>query len=172
MRLATIVTLIILALDQALKWAVVVGLNLSEVLYIEVSPPWLNLTMAWNRGVNFGLFADDSVWLRFALVALAVVVTGWVWFWVRREGARPAMQIALGFLAGGALGNAIDRLVWGAVADFLNVSCCGIENPYAFNIADVAIFAGAIGLVIFDARKPAAKSRRGNKTRDGGKSTR
>jgi signal peptidase II len=161
MRLATIVTLIILALDQALKWAVVVGLNLSEVLYIEVSPPWLNLTMAWNRGVNFGLFADDSVWLRFALVALAVVVTGWVWFWVRREGARPAMQIALGFLAGGALGNAIDRLVWGAVADFLNVSCCGWINPWAFNVADIAIFIGAFGLIFTSGGKTPRDDRAG-----------
>jgi len=161
MRPATIVTLIILALDQALKWAVVVGLNLSEVLYIEVSPPWLNLTMAWNRGVNFGLFADDSVWLRFALVALAVVVTGWVWFWVRREGARPAMQIALGFLAGGALGNAIDRLVWGAVADFLNVSCCGWINPWAFNVADIAIFIGAFGLIFTSGGKTPRDDRAG-----------
>ncbi|WP_323035219.1 signal peptidase II [Pararhodobacter sp.] len=147
MRLATIITLVILALDQALKWAVVVGLNLADVLYIEVLPPYVNLTMAWNRGVNFGLFAADSLWLRFVLVALAVIVTGWVWFWVKRDGARPMMQIALGFLAGGALGNAIDRLVWGAVADFLNVSCCGWTNPWAFNVADIAIFIGAFGLI-------------------------
>jgi signal peptidase II len=52
-------------------------------------------------------------------------------------------------LVGGALGNVIDRIVYGAVADFLNISCCGIENPYAFNVADIAIFAGAIGLVIY-----------------------
>ncbi|MES2542698.1 MAG: signal peptidase II, partial [Pseudomonadota bacterium] len=58
-------------------------------------------------------------------------------------------ELAGGFLVGGALGNIIDRIAYGAVADFLNMSCCGIENPYAFNVADIAIFAGALGLVIF-----------------------
>jgi len=148
MRIAVWVSLVILALDQALKWAVVVGLNLREALYLEVWPPFLNLTMAWNRGVNFGLFADDSVWLRVVLVLLALAVTAWVWTWVRRDGARPLMQVALGFLAGGALGNAIDRVIWGAVADFLNVSCCGFVNPWAFNVADIAIFVGAFGLIL------------------------
>ena len=54
------------------------------------------------------------------------------------------------------MGNVIDRLAFGAVADFLNMSCCGIENPYAFNVADIAIFAGAAGLALFaEAKKPA-----------------
>jgi len=52
-------------------------------------------------------------------------------------------------LVGGALGNVIDRLIYGAVADFINMSCCGINNPYAFNIADIAVFIGAFGMVIF-----------------------
>lgn len=155
MRIATLTTLIILALDQALKWYVVKGLDLANTLFLTVWPPYLNLTMAWNRGVNFGLFAADSPWLPYALVALSVVITVWVWLWVQRDGARPAMQLALGFLAGGALGNAIDRLVWGAVADFLNVSCCGFSNPWAFNLADIAIFIGAFGLIFASGGKKA-----------------
>jgi signal peptidase II len=55
-------------------------------------------------------------------------------------------------VVGGALGNAADRIVHGAVADFLNMSCCGIRNPYAFNVADIAIFAGAVGLALFGER--------------------
>jgi signal peptidase II len=153
MRIALVTSLVILLADQVLKWWIVVGLNLREVLYIEVFPPYLNLTMAWNRGVNFGLFADESIWLRVALILLAVVVTAWVWVWVRREGAAPAMQVALGFLAGGAIGNAIDRVVWGAVADFLNMSCCGWRNPWAFNVADIAIFIGAFGLILASGAK-------------------
>ena len=47
------------------------------------------------------------------------------------------------------MGNVVDRLIYGAVADFLNMSCCGIENPFAFNVADIAVFAGALGLVVF-----------------------
>lgn len=147
MRAALVTSLIVLALDQALKWWVVAGLNLPEVRHIELLPPFLQLTMAWNQGVNFGLFAGDSAVLRTILVVLPVVVSIWVWIWARREGAGFWMQLAAGFLIGGALGNAIDRLVWGAVADFINVSCCGWQNPWAFNIADIAIFVGAFGLI-------------------------
>jgi len=153
MRIATLTLLAILALDQALKWFVVVGLNLREVLYIEVLPPWFSLTMAWNRGVNFGLFASDSDTTRWVLIALALFISAWVWLWVRREGAGRMLQLSTGFLVGGALGNVIDRLIWGAVADFINVTCCGIRNPYAFNVADIAIFIGAFGLILFAGSK-------------------
>lgn len=149
MRIATLTLLVILISDQALKWFVVIGLNLREVLYIEVLPPWFSLTMAWNRGVNFGLFASDSDVTRWVLIALALFISGWVWLWVRREGGGPMLQVSTGLLVGGALGNVIDRLVWGAVADFINVTCCGIRNPFAFNVADIAIFAGAFGLILF-----------------------
>lgn len=153
MRLATGIALGIVALDQALKWWIVVGLDLATRLYIEVLPPFLNLTMAWNRGINFGLFAGDGQGQQWALIALALVISAWVWIWTRREGAPRAMQIATGLLVGGALGNVIDRAVWGAVADFLNVSCCGWRNPWAFNVADIAIFLGAFGLIVTSGRK-------------------
>ena len=87
--------------------------------------------------------------MRWVLIAVALAISTWVWVWIRREGAALRVQIAGGLLIGGALGNVVDRIVYGAVADFLNMSCCGIENPYAFNLADVAIFAGAIGLILF-----------------------
>ena len=67
-----------------------------------------------------------------------------------------AGQIAAGLLVGGAAGNVIDRLIYGAVADFLNMSCCGIDNPFAFNVADIAIFAGAVGLILFTGKEKAA----------------
>lgn len=149
MRLATLTLLAIVLVDQALKWFVVVGLNLRETLYIEVIPSVFSLTMAWNQGVNFGLFASDSAATRWVLIAMALVISIWVWFWVRREGAGRMLQVSTGLLIGGALGNVIDRLVWGAVADFINVTCCGLRNPYAFNVADIAIFAGAFGLILF-----------------------
>ena len=67
------------------------------------------------------------------------------------------MYLAGGLLLGGALGNVIDRLLYGAVADFLNMSCCGISNPYAFNVADISIFVGAVGLAFLsDEGKKAA----------------
>ena len=61
--------------------------------------------------------------------------------------------VSLSWLIGGALGNVVDRLLYGYVLDFLNMSCCGINNPFVFNLADVFIFAGAIGLVLFEGKK-------------------
>jgi signal peptidase II len=64
----------------------------------------------------------------------------------------------VGMIVGGALGNALDRVVYGAVADFLNMSCCGIQNPFTFNVADIFIFAGAFAIVIFDEKKAGTNS--------------
>lgn len=149
MRIAAITAAAIFVLDQISKIAVVQGLNLIERGVIDVLPPFLTFRMAWNRGINFGLFSHDADVMRWVLIAVALVISAWVWVWIRREGAGRWAQISAGLLVGGALGNVIDRIVYGAVADFLNMSCCGIENPYAFNVADIAIFAGAVGLILF-----------------------
>jgi len=150
-------------LDQLSKYVVVHGMNLIEEGRIAVWPPYLEFRMAWNRGVNFGLFSDFD--MRWVLIAVAVVISMGVLIWIRREGGTRWTYISAGLLVGGAIGNIVDRLLYGAVADFLNMSCCGIENPYAFNVADVAIFAGALGLIVFtgdNKGKPSPKP--GNKT--------
>tara|TARA_R110002096_G_scaffold52222_9_gene136217 strand:- start:2050 stop:2532 length:483 start_codon:yes stop_codon:yes gene_type:complete len=141
--------IIVLALDQASKLAVIFGLRLRDIGQYDVWPPYLTFRMAWNRGVNFGLFAQDADLMRWALIAVSLLISAWVWRWMSRPGQPPLAQISAGVLIGGALGNVADRVTYGAVADFLNMSCCGIDNPYAFNVADIAIFAGALGLVIF-----------------------
>ena len=64
------------------------------------------------------------------------------------------MRLSAGVLIGGALGNVVDRVAYGAVADFLNMSCCGIDNPFSFNVADIAIFVGAVGLILFTGKNP------------------
>ena len=133
--------------DQATKYLVVHWLDLVNKLAIEVVPPFLNFRMAWNHGVNFGLFAGLD--MRWILVGVALAISTLVLYWVHRDGGTWRTFVSAGFLVGGALGNVIDRILYGAVADFLNMSCCGIENPYAFNVADIAIFIGAVGLVIF-----------------------
>lgn len=142
---------VIFVLDQITKVWIVFGLNLIERGVIDVAPPFLRLTMAWNRGVNFGLLAHDSDVVRWSLVAVSLAISAWVWVWIRKPGHGRMAQLSAGILIGGALGNVVDRVLYGAVADFLNMSCCGIANPYAFNVADIAIFAGAIGLVLFAA---------------------
>lgn len=166
MRLAGMVAGGTFVLDQATKILVVQGLNLIERGVIDVLPPLLTFRMAWNQGINFGLFAHDADVMRWVLIAVALGISAWVWLWVRRENAGPRAEMAAGLLIGGALGNVVDRIYYGAVADFLNMSCCGIENPYAFNVADVAIFAGALGLVLFSGPEAGDRKARRGKLRE------
>ncbi|KFI27974.1 signal peptidase II [Haematobacter massiliensis] len=140
------------ALDQLSKFVVVHLMSLDRVRAIDVWPPYLNFRMAWNRGVNFGLLQGEGDLGRWLLIAVALVISVWVWLWMRKEPQTAAVQVSAGLLIGGAIGNVIDRILYGAVADFLNMSCCGIANPWAFNVADIAVFAGAIGLVLFTGR--------------------
>lgn len=149
MRLVAGVAGAVLLADQASKYLVVQLLDLPARQVHEVAPPWLILRMAWNRGVNFGLFANDASVMRWVLVALALAIAAWVWWWVARTPERRIVRVSAGLLIGGALGNVVDRLVYGAVADFINLGAPGISNPWSFNLADVAIFAGAAGLVVF-----------------------
>ncbi|MEO1641012.1 MAG: signal peptidase II [Pseudomonadota bacterium] len=168
MRLMFWTALWIFLLDQVIKFFVlfrVFGLTWGRVTAdttqlpypppVEVFPPFLVLRMAWNRGVNFGLFADFD--MRWVLIGVAFAITGFVIWWLNRIEATKWVYIAGGLLVGGAMGNVIDRFFYGAVADFLNMSCCGIVNPYAFNVADICIFIGAIGLAFLaDDKKKAA----------------
>ena len=149
MRALIVAALATFVADQASKLYVIHGLDLRTVGYVDVMDPLLNFRWAENRGVNFGLLSHDAEFMRWVLIALAVVISGWVLHWARRDGFTRWGQISAGLLIGGAAGNVVGRVAYGYVADFLNMSCCGIENPYAFNVADIGIFAGAIGLVLF-----------------------
>jgi len=133
-------------IDQATKYFVVHWLGLINDAdgMIRVLPGFIEFRMAWNRGVNFGLFAGYD--MKWVLIAVALVITIAVIIWLARTGTTRLGYIAGGLLVGGALGNVIDRLLYDAVADFLNVTCCGIYNPFAFNVADIAIFIGAVVL--------------------------
>jgi signal peptidase II len=158
LRRALSIAVVVFLLDRALKVAVVDWLDLRHRFFIEVWDPYLNLTMAWNQGVNFGLFdfGDAGRWF---LVALAVAISVGLLWWIRRA-RHWRVPVGAGLVVGGAIGNAWDRVQWGAVADFINMSCCGIRNPFAFNIADVAIFAGAGLLILFAERDLPGRSRR------------
>lgn len=162
MRALILAALATFVADQASKLYVIHGLDLRTVGFVDVIDPLLNFRWAENRGVNFGLLSHDADFMRWVLIALAVVISGWVLHWARRDGFTRWGQISAGLLIGGAAGNVVDRVAYGYVADFLNMSCCGIENPYAFNVADIGIFAGAIGLVLFT-----GKSQSGDAARKG-----
>lgn len=142
-----------LLLDQTSKYYVVWYLDLRNKLAIDVLPPILNFRMAWNEGINFGLFANDAGVMRWVLIALALFICAALLIWGRKFTGWWA-AILLGLIVGGALGNVIDRVFHGAVVDFLNMSCCGINNPFAFNVADIWVFVGAIGLIIFSEKLP------------------
>ncbi len=162
-----LVALAVFGLDQITKYFVVIWLDLRNLLGIDVWPPYLVFRMAWNDGINFGLFGNGSEVTRWFLVALALGISGWVWIWIRRDQGGVWAQVAGGLLIGGALGNVVDRIIYGAVADFLNMSCCGIENPFAFNVADIAVFLGAVGLVLLtnsESGKGQPKAGRSGKT--------
>ncbi|WP_444461143.1 signal peptidase II [Rhodobacter capsulatus] len=149
MRLMARFAAAVLLLDQVTKFIVVQWIGLDRIGQMAVLPPWLNLRMAWNRGINFGLFAGEDEITRWALVVMALAISAWVWHWVSRYPQGLRGQVAAGLLIGGALGNVIDRIAYGAVADFLNVSAPFWDNPFSFNVADIAIFLGAAGLVLF-----------------------
>ncbi len=140
-----VASLVFFGLDRLSKIVIVERLDLASVQKIAAWPPYLNFVMAWNKGVNFGLL--NGVDARWLLVALSVIASLALAYWATNKSGWPLL-LACGAVIGGALGNAYDRIVYGAVADYLNVSCCGIANPYSFNVADVWIFGGAIFLVL------------------------
>ncbi len=139
-----ITSVVVLVLDQFTKLIVVHALDLKNRGGMLIWDPFINFRMAWNDGINFGIQLGDK-WI---LIALALVICAWVIWWMNRDRPRLIVQVMAGLVIGGAVGNVIDRIIYGAVADFLNMSCCGWENPYSFNVADISIFLGAVGLIL------------------------
>lgn len=146
MRALWLSALAAFGIDQLSKVIVVHAMDLKTIGILEVFPPYLVFLMGWNEGINFGLLSGAGA--RWVLVALAIVISGFLVRWARGF-TRPMAFVSAGLIVGGALANALDRVIYGAVADFLNMSCCGVQNPFAFNLADVFIFAGAAGLIIY-----------------------
>ena len=145
-----------LALDQLSK-AFVIDTMAMDARDPIVLTPFLNLALRWNHGISFSLFQQDTPFGRLVLLgfALAAMVFLSLWLWRTRDWLA---AVALGAIIGGALGNGLDRLVHGAVADFLDLHLFG-RNLFVFNIADAAINLG-VGLLLLDAllganRRPA-----------------
>ncbi|HEY4251450.1 MAG TPA: signal peptidase II [Roseomonas sp.] len=139
----------ILAVDQASKWWILEGLRLPElrqVPLLDLGPVGLDLTMVWNRGVTFGMLTGESGWHQIALSVLAALVAAFLLRWLARAENR-LTAIALGAVIGGAVGNVIDRLRFGAVVDFMDAHAWG-WHWYVFNLADAAIVCGVAALVI------------------------
>jgi lipoprotein signal peptidase len=140
---------LVLVADQLSKWWVLNGLDLPELRQVVLLPV-LNLTMVWNRGVTFGLLNGLGSWghVLLAVIALGVVVA--LGFWLRRAESK-VVAVAIGAIAGGAIGNVIDRVRFGAVVDFIHAH---VDTPwgdyswYVFNVADAAIVCGVAALIL------------------------
>ena len=160
LRPGIIAALAVIALDQASKlWL----LRVYDIVHngaVRVTP-FFDLVLAWNTGISYGWFRDEGAAGQAILLAVKAVAVVVLAIWMARSHSRLA-TFALGLIIGGAIGNAIDRLAYGAVVDFalFHVQIGGKPfNWYVFNLADVAIVAGVAGL-LYDSfiGVPAAKA--------------
>lgn len=148
--LAFVLALGIVALDQLSKLWILHGVELPQVGSIQVLP-FFSLTMVWNAGVSFGMLRADPDTTRWALAAFQGAVAIVLMVWARRADRR-LLALALGLVIGGAVGNLIDRVRYGAVVDFLDFK--GLYFPWVFNVADSAITIGVILLIIESLLQP------------------
>jgi signal peptidase II len=135
-------------LDQAVKLWLLFVFNLADRGVVSLAP-FVDLILTWNTGISYGWFQRDGPLAQWALLALKAMVVALIWFWLARAESR-LTAVGLGLIIGGALGNAIDRLAYGAVADFVLLhieTVSGRFNWYVFNLADVAIVAGVVLLL-------------------------
>ena len=149
---------LVTVLDQLSKWWVV-EVVMNPPRTIEVTP-FFNLVMGWNKGVSFGLFNTVSSVTAWLLPAVAIIIVGVLTAWLIRVD-RLALGAGIGFIIGGAVGNIVDRLRFGAVADFLDFHAMGVHWP-AFNLADSMITVGAAMLIadsLFVRSEPVKKER-------------
>jgi len=153
----------VFAADQLTKLGLLYGLGFIHFSPSEYVPilPFFNLTMVWNPGISLGLFPVSSVEGTVFLATFQMIAVGvlgwWLWF-VRKQ----TLAIGLGLVIGGALGNLIDRLVYGKVADFFHLFGFGYDF-YVFNVADAAITFGALSLIYDGLLKPDTPHGQGQK---------
>jgi len=144
-RLGVLVAVLAFAADQAHKLYMLGPFDIAAKGRVALAP-FMDLVLVWNEGVSYGLFAqgsDGGRWLLIGVgIAGAALFSWWLW---RVERVLPA--IALGLIIGGALGNVVDRFAYGAVADFF-LFHVGDFEWYVFNLADVWIVAGVIGMIL------------------------
>ena len=143
-RAGIILAIVVLILDQASKLALLYGSEL-RLSYPWVILPFFDLTVVWNRGISYGLFQQEGDLGRWVLAGFKIVAAIILTIWLRKSTNR-LESLGLGMIIGGAIGNAIDRIVHGAVFDFIHLHW-GTFSWYVFNIADAAIVIGVVFMV-------------------------
>lgn len=134
---------LIIVLDQLTKVWLVSTLNPGQSIPLT---PFFNLVHVYNPGAAFSFLSDAGGWQRWFFVALALAVSVWLTLLIRRHAGERLLPLAAALILGGALGNVIDRIRFGAVVDFLDAHAAGWHWP-AFNVADSAISIGVALLV-------------------------
>jgi signal peptidase II len=140
------IALAVIALDQASKAWIVGFFAERSGEPVAVLTPFFNFVLTGNRGMSFGLFNNNAAMNTTVFTVLAAAIVIALIIWLRRV-PNPLMRLAIGMIIGGAIGNVIDRLMRGAVVDFLDFHL-GNWHWYAFNIADAAICLGVIALLL------------------------
>ena len=136
---------IVVLIDQWTKHLIRGALRTGEVIRIT---DWFDLVLAFNPGAAFSFLADQAGWQRWFFVALAAVICGWLLRLLARHQHEFLQPLAFSLIIGGAIGNVIDRLQHGHVVDFIQWYWRDHYWP-AFNLADSAIVAGAVGIALF-----------------------
>ena len=148
----------VLAADQGSKQWVLHGLDLPARGDVPILPPLLDFAMVWNHGVTFGLLQAGRGAGQILLGCVAIAVVAGLFVWLRRA-ETPATALALGAVAGGALGNVADRARFGMVVDFVHVHWAGFDPfPFVFNLGDSAIVLGVAALLL-EGLLPGARAR-------------
>jgi len=145
--------------DQALKFWLLLVAHLTSLEPIVLTP-FAELVLTWNTGISYGLFPQRGPIGPWALLAFKIVAVGFLWAWLSRARYR-LTALSLGLIIGGAVGNAADRLHWPGVMDFvlLHAQIGGRTfDWYVFNLADVAIVAGVVGL-LYDSLYPGSAAK-------------
>jgi signal peptidase II len=145
------------AVDQVVKFWLLDGLDLPSRSHITLTP-FIELLLTWNTGISYGLFPQQGPVGEWALLAFKVLAVAFLWVWLTRATSR-LTAVALSLIIGGAVGNAIDRLHWPGVLDFVLFhveSATWSFRWYVFNLADVAIVAGVFGLLYESLRSGSA----------------
>ena len=147
-RLGLAVALTTAAIDQATKLWLLYVFDIRARVPVRITP-FLDLVLAWNKGISYGLFQQEGAFGQWVLLAIKAVAIVLLWVWLARIGSK-LTAVALGLITGGAVGNAIDPFVHEGVADFVlfHITTQTIHfNWYVFNFADTAIVAGVAGLL-------------------------
>ncbi|MDG6094144.1 signal peptidase II [Acetobacter sp. AN02] len=149
LRLGLLAALVVFALDQLSKYWILYVFRLPERGSVAIMPG-LNFTMVWNHAVTFGMLGGvgASGVIVFSVIALAIV--GGLILWMTRT-TSPLTGLAAGAIAGGAVGNVLDRVRYGAVVDFIHAHAFG-WSWYVFNVADSAIVCSVILLLLLELR--------------------